>query len=78
MSSNALGIAANWWFLSSSRIPYSASKFAVRGMMEALYIELRQVNQNHLKAKQVNQNLLKDKVRRLNGPPARIRGPWGL
>ena len=33
---------------SSSRIPYSASKFAVRGMMEALYIELRQVKQHHL------------------------------
>ena len=25
------------------RIPYSASKFAVRGLMEALYVELRQV-----------------------------------
>ena len=25
-----------------SRVPYSASKFAIRGMMESLYVELRQ------------------------------------
>ena len=25
-------------------VPYTASKFAVRGMMEALYMELRYVN----------------------------------
>ena len=24
------------------RVPYSASKFAIRGMMESLYVELRQ------------------------------------
>lgn len=26
----------------NSRVPYSASKFAIRGMMESLYVELRQ------------------------------------
>ena len=30
------------------RIPYSASKFAVRGLMEALYVELRQVGLNSI------------------------------
>ena len=33
------------------RVPYSASKFAIRGTMEALYVELRQNhpgNQLHL------------------------------
>jgi all-trans-retinol dehydrogenase (NAD+) len=28
-------------------VPYSASKFAVKGMMEALHLELRQENPNH-------------------------------
>ena len=28
-------------------VPYTASKFAVRGMMEALYMELRQENPKH-------------------------------
>ena len=34
-----------------ARLPYSASKFAIRGMMESLYVELRQNypgNQLHL------------------------------
>ena len=30
------------------RVPYSASKFAIRGMMEALYIELRQTYPGNL------------------------------
>ena len=28
--------------MNNCRVPYSASKFAIRGMMESLYVELRQ------------------------------------
>ena len=31
-----------WIQTINSRVPYSASKFAIRGMMESLYVELRQ------------------------------------